>query len=228
MAKPKIIISILTDEDTKQIEFGKKLMGYLFSNRLLCPEFASNSEPINGPIASESDAMSTWPGSPFLCRRKHSIISQLSVHHTGNFGSGAIIFDAIYIDKIDWKDFFEGLVLISKAHYGYLHVITDYERDNSELHPEDSYSFFLGAFSTTIKAGIAEMAWANFFGRRWSEEVHSDYLSQHNAQVESVLGGHLISVTNNISDVISDYQMFNDARQKLKDSFRPGFFRNSS
>ncbi|WP_443751356.1 hypothetical protein [Asticcacaulis solisilvae] len=225
MAKPKILISILTDEDTKQVEFGENLLRFFFSNRLLSPEFASNFEPINKPIAKESDAISYWSGNPFFCRKKHRIVSQLSVHHTGKFGSGAIIFDAMYVDKFNWMNLFKELILISKAHYGYLHLITDYERDNSELQQEDAYSFFLGAFPTSIKGGMAELAWANYFGTRWSEFIDSDFLTKNSAEMDSVLGGNLLSVTNSIDDLISNYQIFNETRRILKGSFRGGFFR---
>lgn len=228
MAKPKILISILTDEDTAQIEFGEKLLRHLFSNRLLAPEFASNHEPINQPIANLTDAMAFWPGNPFLCRRKQKIVSQISVYHSGIFGSGAVIFDATYYEAFDWLTLFKELISISKGHYGYLHLITDHERDNSDLSPELVNSFFLGTFAKSINDGITELAWANYFGPQWLEFVDLDALKNYRAQLDSDLGGSLLFVTNCINDVLSDFQKFKKIRRTLKNSFRSGFFRGES
>jgi len=224
MAKSKILISLLTDEDTQQIRFGDAFLRPLFSNSFLKPEFASNFEPINNPVGSEDEALPYWIANPFFCRRKKKIASTCSVYHTGTYGSGALILDAEYVQSFDWMALFQQLVVTSKAHYGYLHLITDQELNSSTLSTENAHAFFLGAFSKNIGRGFADLAWANFFGARWMKKADLSYLAGNCARCEPVLDGHLICLTPSINDLKQAYPRFDEAKRAIKRGFCDGFF----
>jgi hypothetical protein len=225
MAKPKIIISLLTDADTKDIHFCEEFLGRLLAINYLAPEFVGNSEPINTRIAVASDALPCWTRSPFLWRRKHKFVSQGSVHHTGGYGSGAIILDAMYDQSFDWKAIFELLIQCANAHYGYLHLATDYERSHSLLDPIDAYNFFLGAFAKKVENGFMDLGWANYFGARWIDGICCDDISDICGNMGN---GYLITLTENIGDVYRNYEAFEGKRQIAKEAFRRGFFRPTS
>jgi len=225
MTTPKVLISLLTDEDTKQTEFCNAFLELLFSTKSVCPEFVNNFEPINVPVKSVEDALAYWPEYPFYWRRKHKIVSQGDVFHTGVYGSGAILLRAKYDRSFDWLGLFRQLVLETKAHYAYLHLITDVERDRTLLNADDAYDFFLGAFTKTVEHGFKELAWANYFGSRWDAEIDYAKLTKTWARVESISDGRLVAVTENLGDVETDYSRFEAVRQRAKESFRTGFFR---
>jgi len=217
MAKPKIMISILTDQLTSESDFGLRFLESLFEMKKLSPEFVGNSEPIARPTRDAQQALPAWAGNPFLWKRKHAIISRGSVHHTGAFGSGAINIGASADYSEDWLSIFQKIVELTKAHYGYAHLFTDDERSHTRLDQTSFQQFWLGAFSKTTEQGFFDLGWANYFGQRWDKFVDKALLKNFGLPcARDVSDGFLFSITNNISDVETSYLAFSARREEIK------------
>src|SRR4051812_40560301 len=108
MAKPKVLISVLTDEETKQTVFCEALFRFLFEQPDLAPEFVGNYEPIDNPIAS-SDAALAFCKQDVFWLRKHLITSRGLLFHTYPRRAGTVTMGAGFDAQFDWLSLFRGL-----------------------------------------------------------------------------------------------------------------------
>jgi hypothetical protein len=230
MRRSRVLISLLTDQDTTNVGFGRNFTELLFAVRDLTPERVGNFEPISNEVRGEDDVLAFWPHDPVLWVRKHSIASEGSVHHTGPYGSGAVIIRAIYDPSFDWLTFFERLVATATPHYGYLHLLAESEIVRTRLSKASLRDFFLGAFSRVVADGFIDLAWANYFGPRWQGFIDIEAIRKESAVIKIVQPerGILFAITNHLSDVQEDFAQFDARRTSLKIAFAPNMFRSNS
>jgi hypothetical protein len=224
MAKPKILISLMTEADTANQAFGRTLLEYLYGKAELAPEHVGNYEPVANRAESVDDALLHWRNSLFMWARRHSITSQGTVFHRSLHGQASIIFEATYRPTFDWWTLFVELAGLTKAQYGYLHLVTDQERARSDLGPQRMQSFSLGAFSKTVSQGLLQLGWADHFGTNWFPLINMDRISLDAAKIDRSSGSLTFSVTPRLDDVVSNYDDFDNRRNTLKQAFSAGVF----
>ena len=225
MAKPRILLSFLVDEQTESNQFGQLLLNLMFHIKELSPEFVGNSEPIENPVDSINDAIIYWSENPFMWRRRHRIISSGYVHHTGVYGAGSVILDATYNASFEWCDLFHNLVSLTNPSYAYLHLVTEHERASTELGVAEMQQFSLGALAKTVNQGFIELGWANYFGEKWRDSIDMQRLTESSSKIIVSDRGILFKITENLEDINSDYAAFAARRRVVKSAFSPGVFR---
>ena len=57
MAKATVLISLLTDAETKETAYRSTLLQTLFEKTTIAPEFIGHYEPINTPVNDISEAL---------------------------------------------------------------------------------------------------------------------------------------------------------------------------
>jgi hypothetical protein len=225
MSKPKVMISLLTEQNTKQTAFCYELLQCLFRRPEIAPEFAGNWEPVNNAVSTPEAAL-RYCDQDVIWLRKHAIVSQGSLFHTYPHRTGAIHVQASFDPSFDWLSLFRDLVLTSGAYYGYLHLRTDREWERTSLSPEDRQTFlFLGPFSHNLAHGILDLGWANYLDQRWKRQINPIKLANTCSRMEHVQGGYLFAITDTLADVGGDYESFDARRGTVKEAFGDSFFR---
>lgn len=225
MTKPRVLVTVLTDAETRADVFCERFLRFLFEQRELAPEIVGNYEPLRQVVATWKEALSYCEASPFLWVRKHRNISQGSLFHTGAHGAGTVSLTAAFEESRDWLSFFRQLISVTKAHYGYVHLLTDDEWSETRLEPSEISDFRLGAIAKTLEDGFVDLGWANYFGPRWKAKVNPIKLASNAVEMQHVDEGYLFSITPTISEVKTNYDLFDRRRELIKGAFSSGFFR---
>jgi hypothetical protein len=118
-----------------------------------------------------------------------------------------------------------GIVTLSKAYFGYVHVFTENEMEAAAM--GSAISVFLnGTPSIYLKKGIPNLGWGHYFGEEYVKELDLPLLKKQGFTVNPLGEGYVFNLTDQLSDVITNYPYFNERRQLLKSLFRPGLFQN--
>lgn len=153
-----------------------------------------------------------------------------------------------YDPKIDWYGLFQRLVEICKPAYGMLHLFTELELSRSEakdhlerfdgpLVGEGSFTSWktsLGSWRAPDRWQLAErrtyrflpqLSWANYFGSEFDGVIDA---VRRNAMADGTHGDkdeRFLRITEAISDVVDQPEIFDAKRERLKSHFPEGFFR---
>lgn len=222
MARKYVLISLVSREKLTK-EVGKSILSLFYKNYPdLVPQFANFYEPINKPILTVEKALDYWENGEFLCRRKMSIQGRWNIGSDRN-KIGCYHFEYNWSSKVEWFNLFQKLCALSKSYFGYIHVITDNESEPAEI-GSTVFAFIRGTASISLKKGIPQLGWGNYFGEEYVKEIDVDLLKKHGFEIEPLGDGYVFNITPQLSDVITDYEMFDKRRTLLKSLFRPGLF----
>jgi hypothetical protein len=250
--KPLIRISLTTRLDTASWEFGRQVLELLCeADARLLPEKVNNFEPIKIPVTSVEECEKYWspeakltgPGGgalffkmDFLWRRSRAIKSSGHVLHTSHnrFGKlkfGWVTFQATPDKKTNWHRLFHRLCTLAQPNFGTLHLCTHAETQPGAFGAESDANygtndFLLGTAGIALEQrGLANLAWATFFGQEFAAEVDPEKLRAHGFGVEAIGDGFLVTVTPSLFDVANNFVQFSSRRAELKNLFRLGLFR---
>jgi hypothetical protein len=224
MTKKKyVLLSLVTRKKLTKEPYGGNVLS-LFYNQypMLAPQYANFYEPINKPINTVNEALAYWEDEEFLCRRKNSIVGWW------NIGPDRIEVNRIKLEynwspQIDWFKLFQELIAITEAYFGYVHIFTDKEIEPAAVGSAIN-AFLIGAAGFHLKKGIPNLGWGHYFGEEYVKEINLPLLQQHGFDVQKFGEGYLFHITDKLSDVINDYDHFNERRKLLKSLFRPDLF----
>jgi hypothetical protein len=221
--KKYVLLSLVTRTKLTKEPYGRRILSLFYNHYpLLAPQYANFYEPINKPINTIDEALGYWEDEEFLCRRKNSIVG--SWYITEDISRiGWMTFEYNWSPQVDWFKLFNELVSITEAYFGYVHVFT-----NNEIEPAGAGSaigcFISGTPSVHLKKGIPNLGWGHYFGEEYVKEIDVPLLQKHGFDVQKFGEGYLFHITDNLSDVIDDYERFNERRKLLKSLFRPDLF----
>lgn len=158
-----------------------------------------------------------------------------------------IIIRHTYSPRVDWLSFFRTLVDICEPSYAMLHLFTDTELETSAS--GDRFEIFDGPFAgekhfTHFKSPLGhwdgpddlrlterriykylpEFSWANFLGPEFQGSYDPQVILREAAVCETGEASTLFCVTQNLGDVIDQYEEFNLARVRLRAAFPPRSF----
>ena len=226
MKRKYVFLSMVSREKLTKEPHGHNILKLLYEKYPnLAPEYCNYHEPVNIPTPTFEDAYKLWNEEWFFCRRKHSVQMNISIM-LNRFDVSSIRFECNWHKEIKWLNLFEELMKESKSYFGYIHFFTDREIESGEIGSAVD-CFLRGTPSWALKEnGIPQLAWANYFGEEYVKELDVSLLQQHGFEVNPLGDGYVFNVTNNIEDIITNYDHFNARRQELKSLFRPGLFQN--
>jgi hypothetical protein len=223
--KPEIVISLLTDTETRPIEFGRRVAEVVYGRREITPEFVNTFEPINRPGSSVEDLLALWPNDPVHWRRRRPQCLG-TVYHRNSRSDAALIIHCKSPDvSQDWLGLFADLAEAWAAYYGFLHLFTDEQMEPSAIGSGGSQDFYLGAFSHDFDRGLPDMGWASYFGRKQRSELDEARIAAAGFEVRPSRAGAIVLTTSNLRDIADGLEGFTARRSTLKSLFRPGLFR---
>ncbi|GAB7532008.1 hypothetical protein PS3A_44230 [Pseudomonas sp. 3A(2025)] len=147
-------------------------------------------------------------------------ISHTYMSVKGDLINGLLKLSAKLHRCVDWLVVFKELCLAIKPDIAIMHFFSGPELKKTSVGTHESY--FLSGVVCNGK--IPNIGWAMFYGDGFSQEVNAEKISAAGFCVESLGGGYLVRVTDDINDVVSDFSGFSKRRSELKGLFREGFF----
>ncbi|MBA3814656.1 MAG: hypothetical protein H0X26_09310 [Alphaproteobacteria bacterium] len=224
MAKKKyVLISLVTRKKMNQEPYGRKILSLFYDHYSeLAPQYANFYEPINKPVNTVEGALAFWEDEMFLCRRRNLVAGWWHVSEDIS-KVGRIKFEYDWNKKVDWFKLFYDLVMISEAYFGYVHVFTEREIEPAAIGSSIS-AFQMGAAGFHLKKGIPQLGWAHYFGEEYVKEIDVPLLQKHGFDVQKFGEGYVFHITDKLSDVIDNYEHFDERRKLLKSLFRPTLF----
>jgi hypothetical protein len=225
--KNTILVTLLTDVDTKTQGFCEELLNYLYNCQPeLAPETMAWCEPIKNSVVNVQDALRYFMVDNTFWRRKHAFQCLGSVFHTDFSGSGSITIEINFNKKFKLGKLFNDLIEICNPKYAYVHLCSDVEFDEKYEERLITSSFFSGAFDKPIKSkGFNNLAWLNYFAEPYLPDIPVEKLKENGFDVENFHNGLLLKVSPNMDDVIKDIERFIGLRKKAKSLFSDNFFR---
>lgn len=186
----------------------------------LTPEYSCFYEPINKPIPTVEEALKYWTDNfdtqHFMSRRRSAV--------RGNFGVGRDIkkigdVSATYSwkKKIDWFNFFQSLQKCINAYFGHIHFYDSKEKDIG----------FSAGFEIR-DLGIPDLGWGTFFGKRFLDRFPKKDLVAKGFTVTPQGDGYVLTLTDDISSLLKDYDAFDQRRTEAKALFPEGVFQKKT
>ena len=225
MNKNYILISLVTHTKPNRESYGRNILNLFYEHYpLLAPQFANYYEPVNIPISNVQQALKYWEGEPGLYRRKNTVRGEWYISEDGD-KIFCPSFRYNWNSTIDWFKLLKQLGIISNAYYAYIHVVTNNEREGSGL-GSAVHLFLNGVTGYYLKKGIPQLGWGHYFGEEYVKELDIPLIKQHGFNIEPLGEGYVFNLTDQLSDVITNYDYFNERRTLLKSLFRPSLFQN--
>ena len=224
MAKKKyILLSLVTRKKLTKEPYGRRILSLFYDQYpLLAPQYANFYEPLNKHTNTVEEALRYWEDETFLCRRRNSITGWW--HISADISKvECLTFEYNWSPQIDWFKLFQELVTITEAYFGYVHVFTENEIEPSAVGSSIG-AFTRGTPGFHLKKGISNLGWGHYFGEEYVKEIDASLLQKHGFDVQKFGEGYLFHITDNLSDVIDDYDHFNERRNLLKSLFRSDLF----
>ncbi len=252
LEKPRIRISLTTRIDTTNWEFGRQVLEALRdTDERLLPERVANFEPVKIPVASIEECEKYWAPEAklqgpdgdawsfkmdFLWRRTRAIKSTGHVLHTsrsrfGKLKLGWLTVGAAPDKKTDWHGLFYRLCTLVQPNFATMHLCSDAETRPGAFGMESDANygtndFLVGTAGIALEQrGLANLAWATFFGQEYAAEVAAEKLRAQGCAAEAIGDGFLVTITPSLFDVADKFPQFSARRAEFKKLFRPGLFR---
>jgi hypothetical protein len=221
--KKHLLISIVTRKKMIEEPYGRNILSLFYDKYpLLAPQYANFYEPINKPINNPDEALEYWEDEEFLGRRRNAVVGSWYIS-PDRIKEGWLTFKYNWRSKIDWFKLFQELMTLTEGYFGYVHVITDTERE-----PAGAGSaiccFLYGTPGVHLKKGIPNLGWAHYFGEEYVKELDIPLLEKNGFKVQKLGDGYVFQLTDNLSDVIDNYDHFDERRKVMKSLFRPDLF----
>jgi hypothetical protein len=221
--KRYVLLSLVTREKLDKENYGRKILSLFYEQYPeLAPQYSNFYEPLNKPINTVDEALKYWVKEAFLFRRSKTVVMYGNIG-PDRIGVGCIKFEYNWNVQNNWFKLFQELVALSKSYFGYIHVFSD-----REIEPGGAGSavgcFTRGTPGVHLKKGIPQLGWAHYFGEEYVKEIDVKLLQQHDFDVQKFGEGYLFHITDKLSDVIDNYDYFDERRKLLKSLFRPTLF----
>ena len=226
MAHRYVLLSLVTREKLMAEPYGRQILTLLYEQYpLLAPEFANFYDPINKPVPTVESALEYWKQEQFICRRKKTVRMMNGWVGSDRCEIGRITFEYSWNQKVDWFQVLQKMALVSKSYFAYVHVCGENEIEGAGL-GSAVYLFLNGVLGMHLKKGIPQLGWGHYFGEEYVKELDISLLKKHGFSVEPLGEGYVFNLTDQLSDVITNYEYFNERRALLKSLFRPDLFQN--
>jgi hypothetical protein len=243
MPKPVALISAEWSQDIVAPEFGRRFIESLCAEPRLVPEQLGLSEQFTDPFRGTDEFVANWwamdaeswvEGGPKFefhhgpeWRRRSALASQGRIHHgivdiKNQRSPSRISFHARWDRRCDFDRLFREWLALGPADIGMLHLYTEPEQGRPTT--EAQSWFQTGNFGGPMKPGLPNIGWAMAYGKAYESEVDVARIRAAGFSVEQQDGVSVVRVTENLSDVVDDFEQFSRRRAELKSLFRPDLF----
>lgn len=210
---PRILVSVETrKKGLLEPGFAETLFSEWWEKfPLLVPEFAQDYEPIRQPVPNPQSCVEQFKKRCFLWKRKQRIKSEGTIFLGDNRLCTSFRLWTKGCPDFDWESFFDWVCEKFEPEFGYLHIVTEKEFENSGLSIEAANAFFLGAPMKKIEQlGIPNLGWKTVFSRRFT--------AQFNVPLEMAEEHEFLKITDDLTDVIENYDDFDTRSRVLRHS----------
>lgn len=242
MPKPVALISIEWSRDIVSSEIGRRFIEALCAEPHLVPEQLGVAEEFTDPFKGVDDFVDNWwaykdehrdehghyvryTGPDW--RRRSALASQGDVHHgsiniKNQRSPSRLWFRARWDRQCDFSRLFREWLALAPADVAMLHVFTEPEQGRPTSQAEGSFQ--RGSFGGPMKPGLPNIGWGMAYGKAYASEIAEARIRAAGFSVEQQDGVSVVRVTENLSDVVDDFEQFSRRRAELKSLFRPDLF----
>ncbi len=230
----------ISSEPTTDWSLGKQVLAaFEETGTQLIPEVLFHWDDKIGPFISVEQVEPYW--AQVAQMRVNGVLSEFSIglrwkrnkvakyeaeiSHTrkdarGNTLDGRLSVYAPLHKKTDWRHLGARICEVMNADLAMLHCFTSFDNEPAQSNTPESYfrSF------TIVDAKIPNIGWGMFYGRRFVHEVDEAAISAAGFPVQRIGEGYLVQVTEDINDVVNDFDRFSKRRAELKSLFRDDLF----
>lgn len=243
MKKPEIAFELYTRKPTADWTVGRRLLTFLteFDDRLV-PQTLDNWG-VKREFISVEETEPYWAIKSIqrgtkdhyyynemhlsvgLKRKRvvnyHTELRHMSVNRKGRVVPARMHFTATYHKAIDWEELFLGVCDILESNTAFMHYFGDSEKRWSlvrgKYYKDMSHHFLVPA--KYVQEQTKDFA-------HYIEDELVQKIKGEGFLVKKVNDGHLIKVTDNLQDVIDDFDVFAARRDQLKAMFPEGLFKS--
>jgi hypothetical protein len=226
-----IMCGILTPLDTTSAEKGKLILEALARHPWAAPTHVGNTEPIRNHYSGPGTCASNW-ADPFLWKNDSSKIEGAVWFGRGKKHS------CLYIggdpkrtsfDQGKWINLLTDLCSALRADFGYIHLTTNEEMSDANIPHDCSYAVDRGLTTHDLNKGLPKLCWAMLFGKRYELAVkHLSHVADVVSKIETTQSGHVfVQITPQLTDILTDYPAFNEARKEIIRRAEMNFLRST-
>lgn len=191
------------------------------------PECVSNTEPVNHSLsgAGVSAALDYW-AEPFLWRRRRPRIDGnvwfgRDLRHTSIYLSCS----SKTVDHAELLGLFREIASLVESDFAYLHLTSDVEFEAPDF-DDRVLPFRRGVTTHQLCKNVPDLCWATIFGRPYEEVFGSGRIQTTPCyRVEEIVRGvWMIQITSELSDVVDQFQAFDESRAVARAHLNSGVF----
>jgi hypothetical protein len=225
--KKEILITLMTDRETKAEEFCKPFLELLYINYpALFPEFVSFEEPINVPVENMEAALSFFKVDDTLWKKRGQGVCGQMFHKRSN-SAATINISIRYTKKFFLGNLFEDVIKICEPKYAYVHLCTEEELRSPLEDLRITADLFKCAADIPIRnKGFNNLAWMNYFSEPYLARMDISGLRELEFNVKPFHKGVILKVSDSIEDIIRNLDEFIRRRKIAKSCFDDKFFRS--
>tara|TARA_A100000171_G_scaffold42129_1_gene43283 strand:+ start:967 stop:1668 length:702 start_codon:yes stop_codon:yes gene_type:complete len=227
MTRRVVGLRFLTKKPLTKEPLGRQLLTYLFERYPeIKPEYTSFYDPVNVPITDVESALEYWWKGDFYARRRSN--------PKGDWSSGIDIkqnsrfnIDLTWSKKIPWYEIFCEIQKILTPYHAHIHLFTPTEKEIGYERGLSAYCNFRNSLVGVKieREGIHDLGWANYFGGHFLEILPPlDAIRDAGAQVIPQGDGYIIRFSDDIADMLTGFESFDQHRTAVKALFPAGTF----
>lgn len=249
MSKPFVAINLQIDRDISDPETGRAFMQALcdHDDRLI-PQKVDLLEPIRQPFPGVDEFAEKWwamtimvagTKNPYSApyeyfrgpslKRNKALKYWLEVNHStitkkGNLVSAHIDFRCNWHEDVDFEKLFDNWLQILQPDKAALHLFASIDLtmyDEGIMHWS---SFSGGSFGGRMRPSIPNISWAMLYGDELPQCGDINVIESEGFKIESSARGPVIKITDNLRDVMHNYEYFSQRRAKMKSIFHIDVF----
>jgi len=240
MSKDEIKFSAITSKPTAEWSLGRQVLAAFEEvSPQLAPEVLYQWEDKIGPFESVeatepywaqlaqmrvNGALSEFPVG-LRWKRNRAAKYEAEISHTrsdarGNTIDGRLNVYAAVHKKTNWCLLGARLGELMNADLAMLHCFASFDNQSVRSNtPESRFRSF-----TILDGKVPNIGWGMLYGGRFVHEVDAAAISAAGFPVQKIGDGYFVQVTEDINDVVNDFDMFSKRRAKLKSLFRDDLF----
>jgi hypothetical protein len=186
---------------------------------------------------------------PVEWARQSAIKSKGNIVHRGlkySNQTGGMVLRSEWRKRVDWLGLFLELCLLTKAAHGMLHIFTPEEvaqldpREHSQylregFHGQQAFTYSIDPYGIRRAPGpgdpnlltfrqVPDLTWATWLGTNFNGQYEARSLMDIVANNTETKDGLLFTITDQLSDVLRDFQAFQKEREFVKERGFPKTF----
>ena len=186
---------------------------------------------------------------PVEWARPSAIKSKGNIIHPGlkySNQTGGMVLRSEWRERVDWLGLFRELCLLTKAAHGMLHIFTPEEvtqldpREHSQylregFHGQQAFTYSIDPYGIRRAPGpgdpnlltfrqVPDLTWATWLGTNFNDQYEARGLMDIVANNTEIKDGLLFTITDQLRDVLRDFQAFQKEREFVKERGFPKTF----